>query len=95
MLFQSLIPFRPLLEGAKWKSQQDNVPSHASKSTKKGLKREKTGVLPWLSQNPDLNPHRKIVGLFIFPSVCTVLFNILEMAIMEEWNNISEYFFKK
>ncbi|MBN3292666.1 TCB1 transposase, partial [Polypterus senegalus] len=35
--------------------QQDNDPKHSSKSTKTFMQREKSNVLEWLSQSPDLN----------------------------------------
>ena len=53
MLFQSLIPFRPLSE---WKFQRNIAPSHTFKSIKEWLKKEKIIVLPWRYQSPDLNP---------------------------------------
>lgn len=55
MLHGSLFSFGSHLGGSKWKFQQDNAPSKASKSTKDWFKNEKIHALSRPSRSADLN----------------------------------------
>lgn len=94
MLYDHLIPFGPFLGGANWMFQQDNASCHTSKSTQDWFTKEKINVLPWPSRSPDLNPMENLWGI-----LCRKVYannkqflsaNELEVAIVNEWHNISE-----
>lgn len=60
MLYDFLIPFRPILGGSNWIFWRYNASYHISKSTQPWIKKEKNHVLSQPIWNPDLNPMKNL-----------------------------------
>jgi len=58
-----MLPFADqLFQDADFIFQQHLAPAHTAKSTKSWLNYHDFGVLDWLANSPDLNPHRESMG---------------------------------
>ena len=96
--YQSILQeFKSSLEAKKnvknWVLQQDNAPSHVSKSTKTWFEKNSVATIEWPSASPDLNPIENLWG-YLSSKVYNggVIYKSkenLKRAIFHEWSKIT------